>query len=53
MKARNNLNFKTGQQQMDLIIWHNLERVLNDIGQANKNRHSTKDGTQMEPKERH
>ena len=32
---------------------HNLERVQNDIGQENKNRHSIKDGTQKEPKERH
>jgi len=31
-----------------------LERVQNDIGQAKiKNRHSTKVGTQKEPKERH
>jgi len=30
-----------------------LERVQNEIGQANKNRHSIKDGTQKEPKEWH
>jgi len=30
-----------------------LERVQNDIGQTNKNTHSTKDSTQKEPKEWH
>jgi len=30
-----------------------LERVQNEIGQANKNRHSKNDGTQKEPKEWH
>ena len=53
MKARNKLNFKTGLQQINLIYMTQLRKSLNDIGQANKNRHSTKDSTQKEPKERH
>ena len=51
MKAKNNSNLKLGQQQMDLIYRTQLEGILNNIGQAIKNRHSTKGGTQIEPRE--
>ena len=52
-KARNNSNFKTGQQQMDLNYMTQLRKSFEWYWTSNKNRHSTNDSTQKEPKEMH